>query len=374
MNRLMSFIIFIVIASVVYFGLHYFVYRCLTRSLVQAHNWQTIIKWFFWLSGLSFFISIMLSRGLKIHILVFYSYTWLGVIAVAFFIFLLQWLAAKIFPTQGKLFAVIALCVIAVISLYSLINGLQMPKVKHIAIPMKKLPRQLSGFSIVQLSDIHLDAHTSKKRTAYIVDTVNALKPDLIVITGDLIDGGDSKDSVFCEQLKRLKSTHGVLAITGNHEFYAGIDHFVELAECSNIKILRNQSVVIADTLQIIGLDDDQARQFGSKGPDLDALLKTCDTTKPVILLYHRPVGFDEAVKKGVDLQLSGHTHAGQIPPMDLLVWFFYKYPYGLYKKNDSFIYTSAGTGYWGPSMRFSSRNEIVYFTLTTEPPGAVAL
>ena len=337
MSRLMSFILFIVIVSVVYFGLHYFVYKCLTRSLVQAANLQKILKWFFWISGLSFFAGIFLSRVLNFHILIFYSYTWMGIIAIAFFTFVLQWLVSKIFPAHSKTLAVVALCVIGIISLISLINGLQLPKVNRFTIPMEKLPRQLSGFSIVQLSDVHLEAYTSDKRLAYIVDTTNALKPDLIVITGDLIDIRDAEDNKrLCEQLKRLKATHGVLAITGNHEFYSGLENFAQLAKCSGFKILRNESLTIADTLQFIGLDDDTAGQFNGNGPDLDPLIKACDTTKPVILLYHRPMGFDKAVQKGVDLQLSGHTHAGQIPPMDLLVWLYYKYPFGLHKKNGS--------------------------------------
>jgi predicted MPP superfamily phosphohydrolase len=165
-------------------------------------------------------------------------------------------------------------------------------------------------------------------------------------------------------QLKRLDAAHGVLAITGNHEFYAGLDIFKEMAKQSNIKILRNKTITIADTLQIIGLDDDAGKQFGIKGPGLDALIKTCDQNKPIILLFHRPLRFDEAAAKGVDLQLSGHTHAGQIPPADIMVWLIYKYPWGLYKKGDAYIYTSSGTGLWGPPMRFLSRNEIVYITL----------
>ena len=365
MNRLMSFILFMVIASAVYFGLHFFVYKCLTRSLVQAHNWQKIIKWVFWLSGLGFFLSIFLSRLLRIHIFVFYSYTWMGVIAIAFFTFFIQYTVSKIFPAHSRVLAIIALCLIGIISLISLINGLQPPRVKRLTIPMKELPQELSGFSIVQLSDIHLESYTSKNRIAYLIDTVNRLKPDLIVITGDLTDVRDSRDNgSFCEQFKRLKSTHGVLAITGNHEFYSGIDNFYDLAKCANIKVLRNESVTISGSLQIIGLDDDTAKQFGGKGPDLDSTIKTCDPAKPVILLYHRPVRFDNAVQKGVDLQLSGHTHAGQIPPMDLLVWLIYKYPFGLHKNNDSFIYTTTGTGHWGPPMRFLSRSEIVHFTL----------
>ena len=364
MNRLLSFIIFIAIVFAIYFGIHFVVYKCLTRSLVQVSHWQRILKWFFWISGLSFPAAMFLSRSLKIHLLNFYAFTWLGAIAIAFFIFLVQFALSKIFPAHTRVLAIIALGVIGIISLVSLINGLQPPKVKRLTIPIKDLPRELSGFSIVQLSDLHLESYKSKKRIAYIVETVNKLKPDLVVITGDLIDGNVCEETEFCEQLKRLDASHGVLAITGNHEFYAGIDVFLDLAKRSNIKVLRNESVTLAGDLQVLGLDDTESRRFGSDGPALDALIKKCDPRKPVILLFHRPQLFDEAVQKGVDLQLSGHTHAGQIPPMDLLVWLYYKYPFGLHEKNGAFIYTTTGTGIWGPDMRFLSKNEIVHLTL----------
>jgi len=369
MNRTLMFIIFVTMVTAVYFGLHFFVYKCLTRSLVLTANWQKILKWFLWLSGASFFIAMILNRALKIHISVlnFYSFTWLGVIAIAFFIFLIQFVLSKIFPSQNKLLAIIALGVIGIISIISLINGLQPPRIKRITIPLKELPKELSGFSIVQLSDVHLESYKSQTRFAYIIDKVNELKPNLVVITGDLIDSNVCEEEVFCEHLDRLKTSHGVLAITGNHEFYAGLDAFMELANRSNIKVLRNESITIADTLQIIGLDDDTAMQFGSKAPDLDALIKACDQNKPIILLYHRPARFDEVVPKGVDLQLSGHTHAGQIPPMDLIVWFYYKYPSGLYEKDGAYIYTTTGTGTWGPDMRFLSKNEIVHIKLQTK-------
>ena len=366
MNRLLMFIIFITIVSAIYFGLHFVLYKFLTRSLVQTANGQKILKWFLWASGASFFVAMIFNRTLEIHISVlnFYAFTWLGVIAIAVFTFLIQFGLSKIFPSQNKLLAIIALGVIGIISTISLINGLQYPRVKRITIPMKELPKELSGFSIVQLSDVHLESYKSKKRISYIVDKVNELKPDLVVITGDLIDGNVCQEEIFCQELRRLNASHGVLAITGNHEFYSGMDVFLDLAKRSNIKVLRNEAITIANTLQIIGLDDNTATQFGEKGPDPEALLQACDRDKPIIVLYHRPELFDEMVPKGVDLQLSGHTHAGQIPPMDLIVWLYYKYPSGLFEKDGAFIYTSSGTGIWGPDMRFLSRNEIVHFTL----------
>lgn len=365
MNRITSFIIFISIASLIYLGLHVFVYKVITGNLDITANAKRAIKIFFWFSGLSFFIGTFLSRGFKIHFLNYYAYVWLGIIAVSFFVLLVTFAAAKFAPGQAKLLTIIGLGVVAIIVITSLVNGLRKPVVREITVPIKKLPAQLSGFSIVHLSDIHLESYKSKKTIGSIVDTVNGLKPDLVAITGDLIDSNICEDAAFCEHLERLNATYGVLAVTGNHEFYAGLDIFNELASRSNIKILRNEHVTVAGSLQVVGVDDDEARRFGAEGPDLETALKGCDLTKPVILLYHRPDNFAAAAAKGVDLQLCGHTHGGQIPPMDLLVWLYYKYPGGLFKKDDSFIYTSYGTGYWGPPMRFLSRNEIVKITLT---------
>ena len=366
MNRVVMFIIFITIVSLIYFGLHLFVYKFVSKSLELSGNTKKILKLFFWFSGLSFFLSVLLSRVFKIYFLNYYANIWLGIIAIAFFVLFITWVTVKFVPSHTRLLTFIALGIIGLISLISLVNGLQKPVVRNITVPIKKLPKELSGFSIVQLSDLHMEAYKSKSQIPYIVETVNALKPDLIVITGDLIEGDICDNPEFCEHLKRLKAAHGVIAVTGNHEFYAGIKNFLELAKKSNIKVLRNETLTIAGSLQIIGLDDDEARRFGSKGADLDSAIKGCDLSKPMILLYHRPVKFDEAIQKGVDLQLCGHAHAGQIPPMDLIVWLYYKYPAGLYKKNGSFIYTSRGTGYWGPPMRFLSRNEIVKITLVS--------
>jgi predicted MPP superfamily phosphohydrolase len=348
----------------IFFGLHYFVYKSLTHSLVQASGMKRGLKWFFWLSGLSFIVSMVLSRGYNIHFLNHYAYTWLGVIAIAFSFFLVQRILALIFDRHARTLSIITLALVALVSIYSLINGLSAPVVKRLTIPIKKLPAELNQFKLIHLSDLHLESYKSKGVIKKIVDQVNELQPDLVVLTGDIIDGGAAGEPLFCKELKRIKSKYGVIATAGNHEYYVGMKTFSELAQCAGITILDNKSITIADSLQIIGLDDDEGFRFEARGPKLDEALKHCDKNKPMILLYHRPLRFAEAVSKGIDLQLSGHTHAGQIPPMDLLVQIVYKYPFGLYEKEGSYIYTTSGTGYWGPAMRFLSKNEIVLFTL----------
>ncbi|HLP58583.1 MAG TPA: metallophosphoesterase [Candidatus Deferrimicrobium sp.] len=365
MNRIIAFTAFITITSLIYFGIHLFVYKVITDNLAISIEARRVIKILFWFSGLSFFIGIFLSRVYKIHFLVHYTYVWLGIMSISFFVLLLVFGMGKITPGQVKWITQAGLLITGLIVLVSLFNGLRNPIVKEIIMPIKKLPAQKRGFSIIQISDIHLESYKSAKMLGVTVDKVNALKPDLILITGDLIDGNICEEDIFCRHLERLHAPYGVIAVTGNHEFYAGLDLFNKLANRANIKILRNEYVPVDDFLQIVGVDDTEARRFGGKGPDLETAMKGCDISKPVILLNHRPYDFDKAVARGVDVQLSGHTHGGQIPPMDLLVWLYYKHPMGLDKKDGAFIYTTYGTGYWGPPMRFLSRNEIVKITLT---------
>ena len=155
-----------------------------------------------------------------------------------------------------------------------------------------------------------------------------------------------------------------VFAVPGNHEFYSGIENFLNFARMANIQVLRNENVTIADGIQIIGIDDKAGKMISGRDVDLRSAALDCNFNNPVILLSHRPTNFEESAGIGVDLQLSGHTHAGQIPPMDLIVRLVYKYPYGLYKYKSAFIYTTCGTGIWGPPMRLFSQSEIVKIDL----------
>ncbi len=364
MDRTLMFIIFLSIVTAIYFGMHFVVYKALVKGLDMSQNLVFWFRIFFVVSGLSFYASIILSRAFHIYVLNFYANVWLGVLAIAFTITLAQWMLMAIFPAYAKSFALAAVALIVVMSAYSLVNGFRAPVVRQIDIPLKNLPRELSGFSIVQLSDVHLEKYKSTKAIKEIVAAVNSLNPDLVVITGDLIDGNVCEDGYFCSQLLKLKSTHGAIAITGNHEYFAGIDMFLQIARESKITVLRNEMTEVAGWLQIVGLEDREAGRFGGETPVLDRLLEKCDPNKPIIVLNHRPTDFDRAVSLGAGLQLSGHTHAGQIPPLDILVYFIYKYHAGLFQKDGSYIYTSSGTGYWGPPMRLTSRNEITHFVL----------
>jgi uncharacterized protein len=358
------FVIFIVIAMSVYAGMHWFVYQRIASGLVLAPGLRLALKIFMLAGALTFILGEFLGRQKPLHLLRFVGSVWLGILSIALAFLLLETLSSLLFPGSRRSLVVAALAVIFSVSAFSVFNGQRFPRVREIAVPVRNLPDELVGFTVVHLSDLHLGDLVSLERLRWIVKRVNELRPDLICVTGDVLDNDVCRGTDYCRLLLELKAKHGVVAVTGNHEFYAGIGLFEELARKSKWRVLRNQAWNIEGKLAVIGLDDDAGKSFKFPGPDLAAALRSVPAGIPRILLYHRPEGFAGAVRQGIDLQLSGHTHAGQIPPMDLLVWLIYKYPAGLYRLGHAHILTSAGTGTWGPPMRFLSRSEIVKLTL----------
>jgi predicted MPP superfamily phosphohydrolase len=359
------FIVFIVIVLSVYTAMHGFVYWRLASGLSLTSGQRLALKLLLVAGALTFMAAEFLSRLTPLNSLLYIGSTWVGALAIALAVFLLELVLALLFPHQRRLLVLAALAITFLIAAFSMLNVAFGPVLRQVNIPVRGLTADLEGFSIVQLSDLHLGNLTSVKQLRRIVDRVNVLKPDLICITGDILDGDIGRDNRYCEILGSLRARHGVVAVTGNHEFYAGITKFLRLAALSNWRVLRNQTLNLDGKLAVVGLDDDAGKSFNLSGPDLPAALRSAAVNVPRILLYHRPAKFSEAAGQGIDLQLSGHTHAGQIPPMDLLVWLIYKYPSGLYSLGQSHIYTSSGTGTWGPPMRFLSRSEIVKLVLT---------
>jgi len=363
------FVIFIVIVLSVYSGMHGFVYWRLASGLSLSPSQRLALKLILIAGGMLFIAGEILSRLTPMVPLLYAGSLWLGVISITLSVFLLELLLALLFPQQRRLLVLAALSIAFLISGFSAANAAFGPVVRALRISMPGLAPKLDGFSIVHLSDLHLGNLTSLKSLSRIVKQTNELQPDLICITGDTLDGDICSMERFCQLLGNLRARHGVIAITGNHEFYVGVDKFMELAKRSNWNVLRNQSQIIAGQLAIAGLEEDSAPRFKLPGPDLDQALSGIPPGMPTVLLYHQPKRFPEAAASGVGLQLSGHTHAGQIPPMDLLVWLTYAYPSGLYPLGRSYIHTSPGTGTWGPPMRFLSRSQIVKLTLVSSNP-----
>ena len=372
---MISFIVFLVVLLSVYLGMHYYVFIRVSHGLMLPGVYSMLLLILFAAGSVSFFGGEIVSRKAPTvwaKPLMDFGTIWFGTLAIAFTAVLLSDLTRIFFHGQAyRFYATLSAVVLTLgLSAYSVYNVACCRTVKELRIPVKNLPPNLPEFSIVHLSDIHVHNLTSPAWLSKIVEQSNSLDPDIVVITGDLIDADICGSEELCALLAGLKSKHGVYAVTGNHEHYAGIGAFMSVAGKTNIVPLRNRQVTVADAVELVGIDDDVSVLGAKSGDAIKKAMSAAgpfDPDKPKVLLAHRPDTFDAAAKLGFNLQLSGHTHAGQIPPMDLIVKFAFKYPLGLYRQGDSYAYTTAGTGYWGPPMRLFSRSEIVKFVLVNE-------
>ncbi len=242
------------------------------------------------------------------------------------------------------------------------------PEIVEVPIKLPGLPPQLSGLTIVQVSDIHVGPTIKRKFMEEMVARVNALKPDVVAITGDLVDGSVDRLGHAVSALQDLKSRYGSYFVNGNHEYYSGHLEWDAFLERLGIDVLRNRTVSIGDTARInlVGVDDWSAqRQFPGEGYDLQRALESRDPSLPSVLLAHQPRNFEEVAKSGVGLQLSGHTHGGQFLPWNLAVQLVFPHIAGLYREHDSHLYVNRGTGFWGPPIRVGAPPEITKLVLT---------
>ncbi len=364
MIRIIRVSLFILVAASILFLLHLFVFKNISKLSYLNQKSLFIIKIVFIISGISVFIGPISDRFLNIHFIKNYAYIWLGTITIVFSFMLLSAIL-RIFLTKKTDLNITVFIIIGIlISGFSLVNQSQKPRVKNIHIHLKKTRINKKVIKIVQISDLHVERDTSIDRLIYIQEKINNYNPDVIVFTGDIIEYS-GVDGRVLNIFKNMNAGIGKFAVTGNHEYYVGIDSFYKFAKNASIKILENETIKINETVTISGIDDYMSAKAGNFDPDLYPFLKKLDKSNYNILLAHRPYGFMDFSEHGIDLQLSGHTHAGQIPPMDLIVQIYYKYPSGFYEYNNSHIYTSPGTGYWGPPMRFLSRSEILFLEIS---------
>ncbi|WP_434387876.1 metallophosphoesterase [Melittangium boletus] len=244
------------------------------------------------------------------------------------------------------------------------------PEVTERVVRIPKLPRALEGLSIVQLTDVHVGAFIQRRFMDELVRRANALKPDLVAITGDLVDGDVPTLGGHVAALANLRSRFGSYFVTGNHDYYSGADAWCAYLASLGIPSLRNRHVRIGDaggSLDLVGVDDwSGGRRLGVRGYDLERALADRDPERASVLLAHQPAHFRVAAERGVDLQISGHTHGGQLVPMTFLIGLEWEFSAGLYRHGNSHIYVSRGCGFWGPPMRVGSPPELVKLVLTS--------
>jgi predicted MPP superfamily phosphohydrolase len=251
------------------------------------------------------------------------------------------------------------------------LNARRTAAVVKVDVPIKGLPPALQGFTLAQISDIHVGPTIKHEYLRRIVDKVNALGADVVAITGDLVDGKVAELSAHTAPLADLKSRHGTFFVTGNHEYYSGAHAWVDELRRLGLTVLLNEHVVIrppgndGKPLVLAGVTDYSAGHFDpAHRSDPEAALRGAPLDAVRVLLAHQPRSAAAAAKAGFDLQLSGHTHGGQFYPWNLFVRFQQPFTAGLHKLQNLWVYTSRGTGYWGPPKRFGAPSEITALRL----------
>jgi len=243
----------------------------------------------------------------------------------------------------------------------------RMPRVRTMTLQVAKKAGDLDSLNIVAVSDIHLGTIVGRKRLSQIVERINSLDPDVVLLPGDIVDEDltSIRENSVGDPLRDIRSRYGVYAATGNHEYIGGVLEAVAYLADHGLILLRDRAVLVADAFYIVGRDDRSANRFGAEQrKKLSELMEDVDTNRVVLLMDHQPFGLEEAAENGVDLQVSGHTHYGQIWPISYITRCVYEIPWGYKKKGDTHYYVSNGVGTWGPPLRIGNRPEIVNIRL----------
>ena len=246
--------------------------------------------------------------------------------------------------------------------------------VRHVDIAIRGLPEALHGFTIAQISDIHVGPTIKRAFVERIVKRVNRLRTDMVAITGDVVDGPVRKLSPHTAPLADLESRHGTYVVTGNHEYYSGVHGWVRELERLGATVLMNEHVVLEHDgacLTVAGVTDYSAHYFdASHRSDPESALAGSPADAVKVMLAHQPRSARASAAAGANLQLSGHTHGGQFWPWNFFVRLQQPYTAGLHREGDMWVYINRGTGYWGPPMRFGVPSEITKIRLVPASEG----
>ena len=363
--------LFLVVALSVWTVMHGYVFwRLASVPWVAEHLPRQALFWAAGALAASYPLARLLnSRHLEAvgEPLEFFAANWIGVLFLLLVTLLAAdvvtlggWLLPRFAPAMRGWAAGLAL----VMAIIGLVQGLRPPVVRDYEVILKGMPKERDGLVLVAVSDLHLGTLIGGSWMARLIDRVDGLKPDVVVIVGDLVDGEVGRLEPLLPVLRKLRAPLGVWAVTGNHEYYAGLERSVDLLEAAGYTVLRDRAAEIAPGLVLAGVDDLGARrQFGRKEPAIEGAL----ADRPpgaVVLLSHSPVQAEKAAAGGGGLMLSGHTHNGQIWPFNYLVRLTNPLVGGRYEVGGMPVIVCRGTGTWGPRMRLWRPSEILRITL----------
>lgn len=378
-------ITFLAVYLSVYGGAHLY-------AFVKLKNGLTLNTWLS--AGLAVFMSVMVLTPILMRVaerhgyelvarsMAYIGFIWMGLlfvfVSVLFFFevyrsflsfgrFVFNTYFLSITPTQGFVCAASMLIACSVMA-YGFFEALNI-RLEHVTITTDKLPKNMDSLKIAQISDVHLGVLVGEMRLKRILDKVKTAAPHMLVSTGDLVDGQMENQDTLAGMFREIETPHGKYAVTGNHEYYAGLSRSLDFTEKAGFVLLRNETRTLPNLIHIVGVDDPAGGSPGAAGNDSESrLLSTLSNDLFTLLLKHQPI-VDKNSAGHFDLQLSGHTHKGQIFPFSLLTRLFYKTHPGLTPlQKGSFAYVSRGSGTWGPPVRFLSPPEVTLIEIVRRP------
>jgi uncharacterized protein len=378
-----NFIIFFSVVFTVFALINFYVFIRGWQALPQGN---TVRKIYFVLFLIAFF-SFMGGRILERYyysaftdILIWIGSFWFA--AIMYFLFIVIFLdilrtintstplypsfATFNYPLTKQIVFALSVVIVGGVLAYGYYNA-KNPKIQKLELNIYKNCGELKELNIVMISDMHLGTIISNSRLTDMIDKTNSLNPDIILLAGDIVDEdlGPVIRNNIGETFKNFKSKYGTYGITGNHEYIGGVEEACTYLNAHNITMLRDSAVKIENAFYIIGREDrDVIRFAGKKRKSLEELVKQTDKNCPLILMNHQPFDLDESVKNDIDLQLSGHTHHGQLFPLNFITSMVFELSTGYLKKGQTHFYVSTGAGTWGPPVRIGNTPEIVNIKL----------
>lgn len=351
-----------ILVLLIYIGGNIYLFRHSINAMTALPSWVRI-AWAvtFWTAAFSLFISIGLRNTTMPDTISRFLFN-LGSIWMVFLLYMVLTLAVAdiisfIVPSFDGRFWYSAVLVTAILIAGNI--SYHHPKVEHIQIDLKK-QFDKQHLRIVAVSDIHLGHGTGTKDLSKYVDLINAQNPELIIIAGDMIDNSIAPllKNPFDKELARLSAP--IYMAPGNHEYISGIDDCIDYLSSTGINVLKDSVITLPEGIQIIGRDD----RTNKHRQTLETLLETVDKEKPIIVIDHQPYDLARTASLGIDIQISGHTHAGQIWPLSLIIDMMYEQGHGYRKWNNTHIWVSSGLSLWGPPFRLGTRSDMAVIDL----------
>ena len=387
MNRL-NFIIFFSIFFLLYSLINFYVFLRGWQAIPTGSHLRVPYAAVFWTIALSFIAGRFLERiaftpfstaVVWIGSFWFAAFAYFTLAALLIDMMRLINYVAPFFPSFvteniARTKAVLALSVFSVVVLAIVIGyfNARSPRVKILQVHIPKQVDSVRTLDVAVASDIHLGTIIGRERLNSIVEKINNLHADLVLFPGDIVDEDLAPvvNQNLGETLRTIKAKYGVYAITGNHEYIGGVEEACKYLMDHGIRVLRDETINVNGSIVLVGREDRSISQFsGKKRKPLAELMTGVDKRYPIILMDHQPFGLHEAVEQGVDLQLSGHTHHGQLWPFNAITNAIYELSWGYRKTAQTHFYVSSGVGTWGPPVRLGNTPEIIHLKLTFGQP-----